>query len=256
VEGVIYKATNKINDKVYIGQTIRSLKRRIKEHKNDALNNRSKSPFHAAIRKYGLPNFEWKILDEAKQGRKLDRLECEFIQEYKARDKKKGYNLAKGGGVLRGKDNPFYGKKHAAEVKRRIGLKNKGRTGYHNKGKHLDEETKRKIRKTFEKRGTVKGKNNPMYGRKHSTETKIKLRELKLGRKVPEKYLKHLIKKWLIIYPDGDRKVIKNLSKFCKENNLNQGNMSMVASGKINHCKGYKCKRLYNFVIKNGKNVE
>ena len=48
--GIIYKAVNKINNKVYIGQTIQSLKDRIRGHKNEAFNHISKNcPFHQEL---------------------------------------------------------------------------------------------------------------------------------------------------------------------------------------------------------------
>jgi len=50
---IIYKATNKNNNKSYIGKTIHSLHQRQTEHFNDAFNHNSKSYFHNALRKYG-----------------------------------------------------------------------------------------------------------------------------------------------------------------------------------------------------------
>ena len=44
---IIYKITNKINGKVYIGQTVNSLQQRWREHRNA----RDKNLFHNAIRK-------------------------------------------------------------------------------------------------------------------------------------------------------------------------------------------------------------
>lgn len=60
--GYIYRYRNKINSKVYIGQTI-NIDRRKREHKNDAYRG-SNLAFHRAIRKYGLDNFEFDILHE------------------------------------------------------------------------------------------------------------------------------------------------------------------------------------------------
>ena len=48
----IYKITNKINNKMYIGQTIRPVEDRWKRHINDALNNILDTHFARAIRYY------------------------------------------------------------------------------------------------------------------------------------------------------------------------------------------------------------
>lgn len=64
--GVIYKVTNLINKKVYIGQTI-DLEQRKRNHKSESYNQKSsgyKYAFHSAIRKYGWDNFTWEILEE------------------------------------------------------------------------------------------------------------------------------------------------------------------------------------------------
>lgn len=53
-------------------------------------------------------------------------------------------------------------------------------------------------------------------------------------------------KYWTIIKPCGSFVTIKNLSKFCKEHNLSQSNMSSVASGRLSHHKGYKVKKYEN----------
>lgn len=55
--GIIYLITNAINDKKYVGQTIKSLKRRSNAHKRDAFKYQSSLPLHRAMRKYGIENF-------------------------------------------------------------------------------------------------------------------------------------------------------------------------------------------------------
>ena len=49
---LIYCATNKINNKIYIGLTVDSMARRATVHKSDALTRKYQLPFHSAIRKY------------------------------------------------------------------------------------------------------------------------------------------------------------------------------------------------------------
>ena len=49
---------------------------------------------------------------------------------------------------------------------------------------------------------------------------------------------------WLITFPNGKKEIIKNMNKFCREHNLDQGAMSNVAKGKKNHHKGHLCQKL------------
>ena len=62
--GIIYKATNNINGKVYVGQTIFSLDNRRKEHIRLSKANFPRYLFHRALKKYGEENFSWDILEE------------------------------------------------------------------------------------------------------------------------------------------------------------------------------------------------
>lgn len=93
--GVIYSATNTINDKKYIGQTIRGLKKRKNEHIWLAKNG-SDWAFQQAIRKYGEDAFEWDIIDRAKNQEELNDKEIYWIELcntfYEG-----GYNMAIGG---------------------------------------------------------------------------------------------------------------------------------------------------------------
>lgn len=58
----IYKVTNKVNGKCYIGQTCGSVDRRFSQHCYDANKNKKKTPFHSAIRKYGKENFSHDLI--------------------------------------------------------------------------------------------------------------------------------------------------------------------------------------------------
>lgn len=108
----IYCATNKFNNKKYIGQTNRSVEERKKEHIYGAMNFRAGcSLFYRALRKYGEEGFEWSILAEPTTREEANRLESYYIEYYNATNKAKGYNL-KGGGYA-----PFL----TEEVKSKIG---------------------------------------------------------------------------------------------------------------------------------------
>ena len=58
---IIYKATNKVNGKVYIGQTTRDLSTRQCQHKWES-KNKGGNYFYRAINKYGFDSFEWEII--------------------------------------------------------------------------------------------------------------------------------------------------------------------------------------------------
>jgi hypothetical protein len=49
---------------------------------------------------------------------------------------------------------------------------------------------------------------------------------------------------YIITKPDGGQITIDNLSKFCRENNLNKSTMYLVMNGKRNHHKHFKCSKL------------
>lgn len=55
---IVYKATNTLNGKVYIGQTIQTLDKRANQHYRDMRSIKKNTPFQDAIQKYGFGNFE------------------------------------------------------------------------------------------------------------------------------------------------------------------------------------------------------
>ena len=79
-------------------------------------------------------------------------------------------------------------------------------------------------------------------GKKHSDEHKEKIRLSHIGTKQPdsqkEKVSKALAKKYIITNPMGDKFEICNLRKYCRDNNLDQGNMSR------NRIKNWSCEKL------------
>lgn len=95
IYGVIYCAVNVGNDKRYIGQTTRELKRRRNEHIAQA-NNGSELAIHQAIRKYGEDSFKWSAIDQAYNQEDLDEKEIYWIDYYDT-FYTGGYNMARGG---------------------------------------------------------------------------------------------------------------------------------------------------------------
>lgn len=88
--GFIYKITNKVNGKVYIGQTKYTIEARWKQHQYK----KDKTHFHNAIRKYGVENFIVEQLEECEIS-ELDSKEIYYIAKYNSF--KEGYNSTIGG---------------------------------------------------------------------------------------------------------------------------------------------------------------
>ena len=90
----IYKVTNKINGKVYIGQSV-DIGRRWHQH----MTAEDDIYFHKAIQKYGVENFEWEVIEQCKK-KDLDEREIYWIEYYDSFNN--GYNCTKGGGGCNG----------------------------------------------------------------------------------------------------------------------------------------------------------
>lgn len=147
---IIYKVTNLINGKCYVGQTIRTLEERIAEHKR-----KKRLLLSKAFEKYGFENFSFEILDTAKTLNELNEKEIHWINQLNT-IKPNGYNLCKGG------NNTF---------------------GYHHR-----EDSKKSM--SIKKSNMYVGNGNPFYGKKHTEKAKEKMRIAKTGRKLTDEWKK------------------------------------------------------------------
>lgn len=125
----VYKITNKINNKIYIGITSQGAGVRFYKHLSDALHG-SLFPIHNAIRKYGKDNFILEIIELCEDSNALKEREKYWIAFYNSTDRSIGYNMTEGG------DGTF-GRKHSEETKEKIRQKALGRKA--------SEETKQKM---------------------------------------------------------------------------------------------------------------
>lgn len=92
----IYKISNDINDKVYIGKTLLTIEERWKEHKRDANKRRNeKRPLYSAINKYGEEHFYIEEIEEC-HTEIIDDREKYWIKYYNSYGKG-GYNATEGG---------------------------------------------------------------------------------------------------------------------------------------------------------------
>lgn len=88
----IYKIQNLINGKIYIGQSVH-IQTRFNQHKNEAKNGNTR-PLYNAIRKYGIENFSFEIIEECSK-EMLNEREIYWIKKYDSFHN--GYNLTPGG---------------------------------------------------------------------------------------------------------------------------------------------------------------
>lgn len=145
--GYIYKFTNKVNGKVYIGQTY-NLQIRLNSHKSKA--SKVKNKFYNAIRKYGWSNFEFSVLSTINANTKeelsalLDKLEIEYINQYNSY--KLGYNSTLGGHSKRGYK---LSKEFSEKCKNRVySIDTRNKMSTSAKNRVVSEETKAKLRKS------------------------------------------------------------------------------------------------------------
>lgn len=160
---LIYKVTNKLNGKIYIGQTIQSLQKRWSHHCHDK--KRCCRALANAIAKYGCENFTVEQIDVACNREELDAKEIYWIKFYDSMNPKKGYNLLGGGN-----------KKHTVgeETRKLIGLASRGHKcpehvkialSVARKGKPRPKDITEKMRQTKIRLGLFKGEKNYSFGR-------------------------------------------------------------------------------------------
>lgn len=208
---IIYKITNNINNKIYIGQTIESLKKRWNRHNWECTIKRNKMTITSAIIKYGKENFTIEIIDSANNINELNEKEIFYINKYKSLSPN-GYNLAKGG------NNRI----HSEETKNKISISNKG--------KIISEETRKKLSDSH--KGWIP-----------SEETREKWRKAFSGKPPSENTIKgaieHNQKTYTMVSPDGELITFTNMKLFCTENSLSNSKLCLVAKGKIKSHKGW-----------------
>lgn len=185
--GFIYKITNKINNKIYVGQTIKTRPTdRFSQHRYIARHleqEKNSSYLHQAMAKYGVDNFTFEIIETVKND-ELNEREQYWIDFYNSLTPQ-GYNLTTGG-----EGTPNFSRSQTLEEKEKRKQSNKQFYINHpealqelsQRTKKLweDEEYRKKVtesNKRFaqEHPDLNKGQNNPMYGKHHTKEALAKI---------------------------------------------------------------------------------
>ena len=178
LKGRIYCVTCLLNGKMYFGQTVHSVKRRMVGHIYSAQRG-SDHKFHRAIRKYGEENF---LVEEVLTvsaptkeilKKKLDYVEMRLIKRFNT--KIDGYNSTDGGEGL-----VNLSEESLAKISKAL----KGRKFSDETLKRMSDAAKLRVGELNSNFGNHKlsGKNHPLYGKHHSEETKRKISEANLGK--------------------------------------------------------------------------
>ena len=232
---IIYKTTNKINGKIYVGQT--------NNNRSDYFG--SGLLLTRAMKKYGRKNFMREDIEMCSTQHQLDKRERFWIKKLDSQNPQVGYNIDNGGNgrgriseqtkkkmsISRvGKLSPRIGLKHTEETKNVMARLATGR--YHT------EETKRKLSKFN------MGKNNYNYGKVKSEQTKNKISLANI--KFRDSYSKWMC---ILISPNGKKHTMFTVRQFCFNNGLDPRRMCELVSGKrkcYNGWTGYRIERKIN----------
>lgn len=144
-----------MNGKVYIGQTVLVGSEFQRYYGGGLL-------IQKAIKKCGKQNFKKEILMECDNQESANKAEIFYIKEYDSMNKDIGYNILIGGKHISGENHPSYGKHLSVEIKKKIGLANKN--------------------------------NKSFLGKKHSVETKIKIKKSLFNKFTPKQRIERAIK--------------------------------------------------------------
>jgi hypothetical protein len=212
-------AINKINGKIYIGKTIKNICERMRAHmrKDDSIY------FHNAIKKYGIKNFDWKIIDNC--GQEEDSIkEKYYIKLYNSTNREIGYNCTEGGD---GGDTFTHNPKRKEISRKHSKAFKKLWKEYVYRANMTLQRQKLKDNKEFMLK--VSNNSKKMWEdkerrKKHSAKIK------KLWKKNKQKFMKNrpsrvgennpMAKTYMITDANGIVYQTKNLKKFCKDNDI------------------------------------
>ena len=221
----IYMHKNKINGKIYIGQTSQEPKKRWDNGRGYI----DCSRFYNAILKYGWNNFEHIILYQNLSQDQANTLEEQLIKQYKTQDDRYGYNIKAGGN----------NKHHTEKTKIKIGKANSIAL----KGSTWSEHHRQIISKMFS------GEGNPFYNKTHSEESRKKMSEARKGLKhLTEEQIKrlreshHTVK--VINVDTGE--VFDSIKDAGLKYNIEPTHITRVCKGKRKTCGGYRWEYVKN----------
>jgi len=227
---IIYKIENKVNGKVYIGCTTQLLKRRWLQHCNSKL---KKTALKSAIIKYGVSSFEVSVIEECDSVENMFLREMFWVKEYNS--SKKGYNMTLGGDrgpVLKGKDNPNFGKPNPrwAEI-------GKARRGTKLPQYHIDAIIKANVGiiRTQDQKNNMSNIKKAAWSNGIYNNIGSKISASKKGKPSANK---------ISIICMNNHTVYNSYGEAAKALGVSAGNIPQVVNGKYSHTKGFIFQKL------------
>ena len=242
----IYKITNTNNNRYYIGSSI-NIRKRWLEHKRLLRQNKHDNDFlQKSWNKHGEDSFVFEVLEFVEEASELIIREQYYLDMIKPFNKDTTYNICENAGNMLGFKHSVESKKNMSKVQLRRYEDPKERAKC-NVFKNLTE----KEREVY-----IKKLSESHKGIKHSSETKIKMIELSLGRghndetkirlseinKGRESYNKRKVYQL-----DLNNNVVKlwdSLTEAAKHFNINPSRICSSCNGRTKTCVGFKWKYL------------
>ena len=173
--GYVYKIVCKINDKLYVGQTIRTISERWRGHKYKATrpSKEHDMAITRAMHKYGPENFEISAVCRANNEKELNEREKFIIRIFDSINN--GYNIHEGG----------LNQKISEETKKKMSAAGKGKKkppGFGEKMRQIRLGTKQPESVKIKCSLSQRGEKSAWFGKKHTQETKIKMSNWQKGK--------------------------------------------------------------------------
>jgi group I intron endonuclease len=264
----IYKITNLVNNKLYIGYT-KNIKYRFGKHKEDS----KKKDFilYRAIRKHGWENFKHEIIYQSYSLSHIKEMEKHFIQEYNTyigNKKSNGYNMTLGGDTHSFLSIKFYefidpngnyisghnllefcaiNDLRYDTMKNVLVGKRISHKGYRNVKFPDYIQPGNRVYVVYDKdNNRIEFTNMGQFAREHNLsepdfqKVVAKKKKSYKGYKYDPDYTPRNARTYKLINPKGEVVTFNSIRNFCYIFGLDESNISMLLSGKIKSSKGYR----------------
>jgi len=231
----IYKITNTINGKIYIG----------KDETSNPNYFGSGKLIKRAITKYGIDNFKKEVIEILEDKKSLSSSEIHWIRIYNSTDKTIGYNITSGGdggdtisnnpnrdAIVKKISNTLKGRTFSEEHKTKL------KVNHHRMGIERIKDKEAWLNNLKKAGAKRKGKKlEEIVGKDKAVEIKSKLREKRALQETEMKVGKYTKEGTLIIAYSSQQQA-------CSEENIKQSDISNCISGRQKTVKGFVWKKL------------